>query len=90
MFRDIKANIHAFFNTMGRFFYWGWKMRHSYEWDAHFIYEMLYLKLDETYKCFKNHGTLMWNESEHTNRMKKLKEANEKVIPQVGSSLKIG
>jgi hypothetical protein len=77
MLKDIMTDIRVFFDKIGRFFYWGWKLRESYEWDAHFVYEMIYLKLDDNYKCFKNHGHLVWNESEHTNRMKKLREAKE-------------
>jgi hypothetical protein len=59
------------------FFYYGWHMRKTFEFDATSIYKLLYLKLDRMYKEFENNGHCLWNDNESTNEMKKLRTARE-------------
>lgn len=37
-----------------RFFYWGWKLRDSYDFDSGTVYEMLALKYERIYKVLEN------------------------------------
>ena len=37
-------------SRLQRFFFWGWNMRYSWDWDAHTVYDMLHLKYKRTYK----------------------------------------
>ena len=52
-------------------------MRYSYEWDAHCIYKMIYLKLDDCRDNFNKHGHLMWNADDNTVGMRKMRECSE-------------
>lgn len=63
------------YEQIQRFFFWGWKLRNSHDWDSHTIYEMLYLKLDRIYDTMKKDSHLMWNSDEKNNGMRKLLEA---------------
>jgi len=65
------------FNTLERVRYWGWNMRNNYDFGAQYIYEMLYHKLDRTYRYMRDNGHCVWNESENSNLMRKLREARE-------------
>lgn len=58
-----------------RVFYYGWKMRWSWDFDAWTIYDVLYLKLDRVHGCMINHSHLMWNSRPDTKLMKRLCEA---------------
>lgn len=60
-----------------RFLRWGYRMRYMYEWDAHYIYKMIYLKLDDCRKNFNEHGHLMWNDDDDNPGMRKLRECSE-------------
>lgn len=47
--------------TIKRFFYWGWTLRKSYDWDYGYVEEMLYLKikrLKHTMDTDKHHMNL--------------------------------
>lgn len=37
-----------------RFFYWGWKLRNSFDWDNGFLEEMILLKLKRMRACFNS------------------------------------
>lgn len=63
------------YNTLKRIFYWGWKLRHNYDYDCHSIYEILYLKLDRVYYEMLHHGHSLWNSSPDTKDMRRLCEA---------------
>jgi len=41
--------------------FWAEKMKYSYDFDGHTIYEMLYYKLDRMEKCMTEHGHCVWN-----------------------------
>lgn len=58
-----------------RFFFYGWKFRKSFDFDAHTIYYMLQIKLERIHQCMKTNSHLLWNDSEDTNLMRKLCEA---------------
>lgn len=60
-----------------RILFWGWKMRHSYDFDANTIYQMLYLKYLRTYQCMKNHGSCTWNSDINTKDMRRLRTLTE-------------
>lgn len=60
-----------------RMLFWGWKLRDSYDFDAHTIYEILYLKLDRVYNVMLNNSHLMWNDSPDTPGMRRLREARD-------------
>ena len=64
-----------FIDQLKNFIFWGWKLRNSVDFDCNSLYELIYLKLDTTYKCFIENSHLMWNRSEHTTGMKKLRVA---------------
>lgn len=59
-----------------RMVYWGWKMRWSWDFEAHMIYDLLHNKLERLYVCFRDHSHCVWNSSEKNNAMRKLKEAS--------------
>jgi len=63
------------YEMLGRMLFWGWNMRNSYDFDAHTIYDMLYLKLDRLYDLFENHSHLMWNSDTQNKDMRRLCEA---------------
>lgn len=48
------TEVRHFWESICRFFYWGWKMRLSYDWDYSGIYEMMKLKLDRMIPIFEN------------------------------------
>jgi hypothetical protein len=60
---------------LGRMFFWAWKMRWSWDFDANTVYEMLHLKLSRVHDCMKEHGHLEWNANHDSNLMRKLAEA---------------
>ena len=66
-----------FIDQVKNFFFWGWKMRNSVDFDCNSIYDVLYLKLDTTYKCMVENSHLMWNRNENTVGMKKMRIARE-------------
>lgn len=74
---DIYRSIRRFRDRVKLFFFWGNKLNNTYDFDCHDVYYMLHLKLERAYNCFKDHGHCVWNSSEKTNLMKKLKEAKE-------------
>ena len=65
------------YEMLQRVVFWGWKMRWSWDFDAHTIYEMLYLKLDRVYVCMRDHSHCVWNSNEDNRRMRELREAKE-------------
>ena len=67
--------LYSFKEQVERFFYWGWKLRHNYDFDAQTVYELLYLKLDRIYNCMKEYSHLEWNSTPDSNLMRKLAEA---------------
>ena len=54
-----------------RFFYWGWKLKDSFDWDSAYLEEVLYLKLVRMRKCFDS-------EDFHHNRWSLKKEPDFK------------
>lgn len=60
-----------------RMFFWAFKMRNSWDFDASTIYEMVYLKLDRVYKCMRDHGHCMWNSDPANKDMRRLLELTE-------------
>lgn len=60
-----------------RMIFWGWKMRWSWDFDSHGIYDMIYLKLDRIQNCFNKNGHCVWNRNNDTKGMKKLRVAKE-------------
>jgi len=59
------------------FFFWGWFMKDTLDYDAHSIYPMLHYKLKSVYNYMKKDSHLMWNSSTKTNGMRKLAELSE-------------
>jgi len=64
------------YQMLQRMFFWGWKMRWSWDFDSHTIYEMLHYKLDRLYNCHLKYSHCVWNSDPNNNLMKKLKEAS--------------
>lgn len=58
-----------------RFFYWGWMLKDSYDFDAQYIYQMLYLKLERMEKSFTLNGHCVWNSNPNNKEMRKLRIA---------------
>ena len=64
------------YETLCRFLYWGWKLRHSYEWEAgHGLYYMIYLKTKGLIDYSRDHAHLCWNNNEDGTEFRKLKIA---------------
>lgn len=68
---EIYTKVRVFFQTVERFFFWGWKLRNSYDFDSAFVYEMLYLKYERIEKCLEN-GHCVHNKTE-MRRLKTIK-----------------
>jgi len=66
-----------YYQMFKRMIFWGWNMRRSYDWDVYGVYRMVNLKLDRCYKEFRDNGYCVWNSSESSNRMRKLRTAIE-------------
>lgn len=77
-FLDPLYNFIKFFRikyeTLERMLFWGWKMRHNYDFDGQYVYATMYLKLERTHRCMKEDGHLMWNADHESNLMRKLAE----------------
>ena len=58
-----------------RFFYWGWMLKDSYDFDAQTIYQMLYLKLERMERSFTSNGHCVWNSDPNNKGMRKLRVA---------------
>lgn len=59
---NIKCKIIVLVESIERFFWWGWKMRMSHDWDSAFLLEVMLLKMKRMERCFEKHGNLMWNQ----------------------------
>jgi len=65
------------YETIKRFFFWGWKLRNNHDWDGAYMYEIIYIKLSRMYYCFLNDGHCVWNSSKDMKDMRKLYECKE-------------
>lgn len=76
-FYDLYTNLIIIpYETISRFFYWGWKLRHNYSWDCtYLLYDMIYLKLNKLIEYSKQHAHLCWNSNPNTKEMRKLRIA---------------
>ena len=64
------------YETVCRFFYWGWKLRYSYEFEAgHGLYYMIYLKTKGLIDYSRKYAHLRWNDDENGTQFRKLKIA---------------
>jgi len=70
-------SIIGFFQMLERMLFWGWHMRHSYDFDCHTIYKILHLKFKRTIKNFNEDGHCVWNDNPDGKQMKKLRTASE-------------
>ncbi|MFA5049272.1 MAG: hypothetical protein WC516_09675 [Patescibacteria group bacterium] len=62
------------YESLCRFFYWGWKFRKHYEWEFEFGYYLyVYLKLKKFIKYCEEYGHLQWNSNSNNTRMRKLR-----------------
>lgn len=48
--------ILRFYYMVKRMIYWGWHLRHNEDWDNHYLYEIMYLKLKKMKHCFDTVG----------------------------------
>jgi len=46
--------ISAFYESFCRFFYWGWKLRNSHDFDYGYLEEIILIKLQRIEKCLKS------------------------------------
>ncbi len=60
------ATIRQFIQTIGRFFFWGWKLRNSYDWEFSYLDQMIHLKLKRMLKQFQN-GPTVWGKDLNNN-----------------------
>lgn len=63
------------YEMLCRMLFWGWNMRHSYDFDAQTLYDIIYLKLDRVYNCMLSDSHCAWNSSPDTKLMRRLYEA---------------
>ena len=54
LWNSMCTEVRHFWESICRFFYWGWKMRNNFDWDSGGIYDMLVLKLDRMIPIFEN------------------------------------
>lgn len=79
-FDPVHNVINWFRNTYARicrFFFWGWKLRNSHDWDGHTLYEIIHLKLERMDKEMLNKGHLAWQYEEKKRCYRTLKIAKE-------------
>jgi len=69
--------LKQFIQTFKRFFYWGWKLRHNYDWDCNLMYFMMYLKMKTLIDYSRAYAHLCWNIKEDGKEFRKLKIACE-------------
>ena len=74
---SIKYFIVSKYEMLKRMAFWAWNMRYSYDFDAHTVNRMIYLKLNRVYTCMRDDSHLLWNSSESNTRMRQLKETVE-------------
>lgn len=67
--------LKSFYEQVERMYFWAKAMRHSYDFDGHTVYEVLYLKLDRLQQGCLKHGNCVWDGSIDTKLMKRLSEA---------------
>lgn len=72
---DVRSFFRSKYEMLCRMAFWAWHMRWSWDFDAHTIYQMTYLKLKKIHECMLNHGHCVWNSDPLNNRMRKLAEA---------------
>ena len=70
-------NPEQLFRKVQRMFWWGWKMRNSYDWDYSYLYETVGFKLERMIKEFRENGHCQWNSSPENREFKRLIEARE-------------
>lgn len=58
-----------------RIVFWGWKLRNNYDFDAGYMYEVMYLKFDRLYYGMLAHSHCVWNSSPSSKLMRRLYEA---------------
>ena len=71
--RDVRGDVRHFFDTIERFFYWGWKLRHNYDWDSAGIYDMIIYKLDRMLPIFEGSDVHSYT-PKFINKMKQVRE----------------
>jgi len=59
--RNIQANIIVFYETVKRFFYYGWKLRKNGDWDYNYLYKIIHLKICNIEKAIKNDKLHSWS-----------------------------
>lgn len=72
---DRVSCYHNYKEQIQRMWFWARKMRRNYDFDALFIYDMLYDKLDRVYDTMENHGHCVWNSNVNNPDMRRLSEA---------------
>ena len=72
-YRSIRGDVCHFFDTIERFFYWGWKLRHNYDWDSAGIYDMILFKLDRMIPIFEDSQYHSYSKK-FVNRMKEVRD----------------
>lgn len=72
---DTYYSIYRIYRSICRFFFWGWKLRNSYDWDFSYIYGIINVKLQRMENEFINNGHCVWNNDINNKGFKKLREA---------------
>lgn len=73
--QDLRIYFKSLKETLSRMIYWGWKMRNSYDFDAHTMYDILHYKLDRIYQAALKDPYHVWTDP-NTKLMRRLKEAS--------------
>jgi hypothetical protein len=76
-FFNAVTSVRAFYECVKRFFFWGWKLRKSYDFDSHTIYEMLNLKYRRIEKALENGHCL--HPISHQRRLKTIIELTHRL-----------
>jgi len=59
-YHDKAGDMRHFFSCVGRFFYWGWALKESYDFDYGCLEEMIYLKLKRMAVVFEQDDMHCW------------------------------
>jgi len=74
LFYNAYYRVKSLITMLDNFFFWGYNLRDNKDYDSHSMYQLIYLKADRLHKHFLKYGHCIWNASEDTKGMRKLRE----------------
>lgn len=74
MINRFKGKVRQLKNRIRNFFYYGWKLKDSHNWDYVYLYQIIHIKIQAMYDCMVD-GICISNERD-SNKMRKMLEAS--------------